>query len=64
MKYMIKACVYGEVVDKFETDSLEEARNWWKENWEHQEGCGRAFCEWYVDGEYQEIEQKIKLEKE
>ena len=64
MKYKIKACIYHEVVDEFETDSLEEARNWWKKNWEHEEGCGMAFCEWYVDEKYQEIEQKMELEAE
>lgn len=61
MKYKIKACVYHEVVDEFETDSLEEAREWWRENWEEEEGFGRAFCEWYVDGVYQSVMEIIKL---
>jgi len=30
MKYRIEAYVYHEVVDEFETDSLKEARKWWR----------------------------------
>jgi len=60
-KYKIKACVYHEVVDEFETDSLEEAREWWRENWREEEDFGRAFCEWYVDGVYQSVMEIIKL---
>ncbi len=64
MKYKIKACVHHEVVDEFGTDSLEEAREWWRENWKEEEDFGNAFCEWYVDGAYQPIEKIMELEGE
>lgn len=64
MKYRIEAYVYHEVVDEFETDSLKEARKWWRENWKKAEDFGNAFCEWYVDGKRQNISQMIELEGE
>lgn len=64
MKYKIKACVYGSIEDEFETDSLEEARKWWRKNWKKEEDFGNAFCEWYVNGVYQSVEQIVELEKE
>lgn len=64
MKYKIKACVYGSIEDEFETDSLEEARKWWQKNWKKEEDFGNAFCEWYVNGVYQSVEQIVELEKE
>lgn len=64
MKYKIEACVYHEVVDEFETDSLEEAREWWRKNWKEEEDFGNAFCEWYVDGKQQTIKQGMELEGE
>lgn len=62
MKYRIEAWVYHSLVDEFETDSLEEARKWWKENWKKEEDCGEAYCEWYINGEVQTIEKVIELE--
>jgi len=64
MKYRIEAYVYHDVVDEFETDSLKEAREWWRENWKKAEDLGDASCEWYVDGECQNIPQIIMLEGE
>jgi hypothetical protein len=64
MKYKIKACVHHVVVDEFETDSLEEAREWWRKNWKKTEDFGDAFCEWYVDGVYQSIDEIYELTKE
>jgi hypothetical protein len=64
MKYKIKACVYHKVIDDFETDSLEEAREWWRKNWKKTEDFGDAFCEWYVDGVYQSIDEIYELTKE
>jgi hypothetical protein len=64
MKYKIKACVYHEVVDEFETDSLEEAREWWRKNWKKTEDFGDAFCEWYVDGVYQSVDEIYELTDE
>ncbi len=64
MKYKIEAWVYRETVDEFETDSLEEAREWWRKNWKKAEDFGNAYCEWYVDGERQNIPQIIMLEGE
>lgn len=62
MKYKIEAWVYHEVVDEFETDSLEKAREWWRKNWKKAEDYGNAFCEWYVEGSRQSIIEKLKLE--
>ena len=64
MKYRIEVYVYHEVVDEFETDSLKEARKWWRKNWKKAEDFGNAFCEWYVDDKRQTISQMIELEGE
>lgn len=61
MKYKIEAWVHHEVIDEFETDSLEEAREWWRKNWKKAEDFGGAFCEWYVDGASQSIMETFKL---
>lgn len=42
LKYKIRACVHHVVEDEFETDSLEEAREWWRKNWKKTEDFGDA----------------------
>ena len=61
MKYKIEAWVYHELVDEFETNSLKEAREWWRKNWKKEEDFGNAFCEWYVKGVSQSIEKTLEL---
>lgn len=64
MKYKIEAWVYHRVVDEIETDSFEEAKEWWRDHWKPAEDRGEAYCEWYLDGAVQDIYKKIELEKE
>lgn len=64
MKYKIESWVLHEVVDEIETDSFEEAKKWWRDNWKSAEDYGEAYCEWYLDGVAQDICKKIELEKE
>lgn len=63
MKFRVVAYIEHEMVDEFETDSLEEARSWWKKHWKKAEDLGKAFCEWYTDGKHQSLYWKIRLEE-
>lgn len=63
MKYKIIAWVLGNAKEEFESNSLDEIKKWWKENWKKSEDFGEAYCEWIVDGKSQTVGQKVKLEK-
>lgn len=64
MKYKVQVCIYGEVVEEKESNSLKEMRDWWRKRWKRTEDYGGCFCEWFIDGKYQDIPQKIRLEGE